>query len=47
MIWKKNKRKTNKALTTFKHKNKQTPRKNTAEASTNKKANGVLDYNAR
>lgn len=37
------KNQTNKALTTFKHKNNQPPRKNTAEASTNKKVNGVLD----
>lgn len=43
----KKKKQTNKALTTFKHKNNQTPRKTTTEASTNKKANGVLGYNAR
>lgn len=43
----KKKNQTNKALTTFKHKNNQTPRKTTTEASTNKKANGILGYNAR
>lgn len=39
--------KNHKALTLFKNKNNQTPGKNTAGASTNKKANSVLDYNAR